>query len=85
MTRPRTIADRCRQCVLQPRKDDPTGCRAGDERDFDRSFRECVNDGTPFWCHDQGTGTTTEHYDFQVCRAWLAIMERKWRREELVA
>jgi hypothetical protein len=48
------------------------------EGDF-MDFYEALEIETPFWCHDGGVGK--EHYARQVCRAWLAIMEARWRKE----
>lgn len=72
--RPQTSADRCADCACSRRKSD----RVKEDADgWFLDFREAVRTETPFWCHSGGKGK--EHYERQVCRGWLAIMERKWR------
>lgn len=69
MTRNRTSADRCEDCALNRRKADRCNAAPMDFLEFD----ECLATETPFWCHGE--------YEAQVCRGWLAIMERRWARE----
>lgn len=78
MRRRQTSADRCSECALARKKGNR--CNTAQEGDF-LDFDECVRTETPFWCHSGGPGK--EHYARQVCRGWLAIMERKWQSEGL--
>lgn len=74
--RPETSADRCQECALARFKRDR--CNAASDGEF-LDFAEAVETETPFWCH--AGGDRKQHYAKQVCRGWLAIMERKWRKE----
>jgi hypothetical protein len=67
MTRPHTASERCAECALNRNK--KRRFNAAEEGEF-MDFEEAVRTETPFWCHG-GNGS-------QVCRGWLAIMERRW-------
>jgi hypothetical protein len=66
-----TAAGRCEDCAFNRRKSDRFNApgRGGEFLDFE----EAVNTETPFWCHAPNAR--------QVCRGWLAIMERRWYRD----
>lgn len=70
MHRRPTAADRCGDCAFNRSKQ--RRFNTATEGEF-LDFEEAVRTETPFWCHDSG--------EKQVCRGWLAIMERRWHRE----
>lgn len=71
--RNRTSADRCDDCALSRKKEDRFNMSSIDD-DIYLDFEEACRREIPFWCHGANEG--------QVCRGWLAIMERRWRKEE---
>lgn len=61
-----TSADRCEDCALHRTK----AMRFNGTPVDDEMFVTACETETPFWCHGPN--------DHQVCRGWLAIMERRW-------
>lgn len=70
--RPPTSSERCEECALNRKK--ARRFNTAEDGEF-LDFEEAVRREIPFWCHGPNAG--------QVCRGWLAIMERRWRREGL--
>ena len=70
MKRRPTAADRCEDCALNRSK--ARRCNTAEQGEF-LDFDLCLQTETPFWCHGSNAR--------QVCRGWLAIMERRWTRE----
>jgi hypothetical protein len=71
--RPHTASDRCEDCALHRSKAQRFNASSIDD-DMFLDFRESIRTGTPFWCHGPN--------ERQVCRGWLAIMERRWASAE---
>lgn len=70
--RNKTAADRCNDCAFNRNK--KKRFNTAEEGEF-LDFEEAVMTETPFWCHGDG------HMANQVCRGWLAIMERRWKSQ----
>jgi hypothetical protein len=69
-----TSADRCEDCVLHRAKALRFNSFSIDD-DMFLDFEACLETETPFWCHGPN--------ERQVCRGWLAIMERRWARDQI--